>query len=294
MAFNLTMEEQDLANQRVAQLRQNAHQRFMQGRSNFVGSNPNAVSPGERAAFAPPSVQTLALRQHEMDMLKQQGENALGVEKEHSAGLRGQGAEAAGLRGEAERDVARITGETAREVENIRGRNALSVEEQRMLGAENVETIKGETARDVAKTTGEYDVLKQAEANKGEIAKSELKQREYEAALTTKIKQAQIAAGAKVDAATAGKQAKIIGDAMKAGALMGKDTTTVLGELSETYKNDPGMLGAIRAVNGAGTTTASTGRGGPVATGTQKDGDRIETKQGWAVRRGGKWVLESK
>ena len=64
------------------------------------------------------------------------------------------------------------------------------------------------------------------------------------------IKRTIITAGGKADAAKIAGHAKIIGEALRGGSMVGKDPTTVMAELAEQYKNDPEMLQSIQAFGG--------------------------------------------
>lgn len=81
------------------------------------------------------------LRQHELDMLKQEGQNKIGVAHETALGMRGQGAEAAQIRANADTEIAGI--------------NALSQEETAWINAGSAEQIAKNNSESALKTEQE-------------------------------------------------------------------------------------------------------------------------------------------
>ena len=75
-----------------------AHDRFMLRRKNFIESNPGAVSKLEREStldHARRLEERDAMNKHDLEMLKQQGINAVNLEEQHGITLRDQGKSAA-------------------------------------------------------------------------------------------------------------------------------------------------------------------------------------------------------
>lgn len=101
-----------------------------------------------------------------------------------------------------------------------------------------------------AQIQGESEVQKQEAANKGLLAQAEITRQNKANELENKIKQAQINAGGKIDAAKIKSHSDIISKAIYGGALQNKDAGTVLAELAEQYKNDPEMLSSIKSAGG--------------------------------------------
>lgn len=101
MAYISARELQNLRNQRLAEERQAAHQRFMEGRTHFIESNPGAVSRQERAAVTNWQHQQgltgreTALQAHELEMLKEKNAGELAIQREKTVGMREQGLSAA-------------------------------------------------------------------------------------------------------------------------------------------------------------------------------------------------------
>ncbi len=101
MAYISARELQNLRNQRLAEERQAAHQRFMEGRTHFIESNPGAVSRQERAAVTNWQHQQgltgreTALQAHELAMLQEKNAGELAIQQEKTVGMREQGKAAA-------------------------------------------------------------------------------------------------------------------------------------------------------------------------------------------------------
>ena len=141
------------------------------------------------------------LRQHELAMLKQQGENEFKVAKQKRFGMKEQGADAAGLNAEAtkhgwdkqlEMEQVRQKGLTEREkataesnekTEGIRGTNALNVEKERQRGGLAIAQEQGDAAVDVEREKGltaaagavrDEQVLKWKQQHEKELAQMRL------------------------------------------------------------------------------------------------------------------------
>ncbi len=116
MRLNL---EQDALDRRQKRL-DRAHQRRMESRANAIESGLS-VSPQERAEVmrAVGRDEGTKLRAHELNVIGEQGKWNVATEKERSAGLRGQGAEAMQIRADADRYVADQTRLTEVEKANI-------------------------------------------------------------------------------------------------------------------------------------------------------------------------------
>lgn len=169
------------ANNRSADLNQAAHDRFMQRRRNFLERNPNAVSPGEYAATMgfERGKDPTGLRKHELDVLKQQGDNDFRVAEQKRFGMREQGSDAAGLNAEAtkygwdqqlEMEKNRQNGLTEREkmigerTERIAGMEHGTVGPDGNVipgSRERVATIQAETAAQQAELQRQHEIEKQ-------------------------------------------------------------------------------------------------------------------------------------
>lgn len=175
-----------------------AHEQFMARRARFVESNPNAVSPQERASVMQwKNDQGLtgrerALQQHEMDMLKQRGAIDLGVAEQKRLGMREQGSAAA-----------EANGRFSLETEKLRGANALTLAEKEWAGKKEIAEIDAQSRQLGIKAEhgsydengnyrpgsrvlsererGEWSVKQQTEANKGTLAQAEVKRQQQEA-----------------------------------------------------------------------------------------------------------------
>lgn len=95
-----------------------------------------------------------ALQQHELDMLKQEGQNKIGVAHETALGMRGQGTEAAEFGYKGVQDTNKTKLSIAEKQEN-----GLTERENASLEAnQKLETIKGQNALGVAKEQGKAAV----------------------------------------------------------------------------------------------------------------------------------------
>lgn len=208
------------------------------------------------------------LRAHELDMLEKQNKGALDVqmEKTRTAG-----------------EAARQTGLTNIELEKLRGgytdkegvfhpgsqtllerekmQNGLTLAEkqiasqQRIAGMEHGTigedgTVTPGSRERVATITGQSAVQQQTEANKGLAAQAEINRQKQQEQIAAQIQRSIIEAGGKVDAAKIAGHAKIVEQALRNGAIVGKDAATVMAELAEQYKNDPEMLKSIQGYGG--------------------------------------------
>jgi len=223
------------------------------------------------------------LQKHELDMLRQKGENEIGVAEKNAFGMQHQGEFAA----QHNADAARYRADQDVKIADINQKGLTEREKAIAAGSLEVEKTRQAGAKSVAETQGEWNVKQQSEANKGLIAKTEYEWQQKEKQIAADIQKRTIAAGSKVDAAKVAGHAKIISDALKAGALSSKDASTVLAELAEANKNNPELLASITAFAGQNTTPP------PGTQNPPKDGERRQTKQGMAVYRNGKWVLEA-
>lgn len=124
-----------------------AHERHMARRARFIESNPSAVSPQERAGVMQwqhnqgLTGRESALQQHEMDMLKQHGENDRAVAHEKRMGMENQGVEVGKLRyGYTDYDDKYHEGSEER-IARQQGQNALSLAEKEWAGKTEIADI---------------------------------------------------------------------------------------------------------------------------------------------------------
>ena len=208
------------------------------------------------------------LRAHELAMLEKQNKGALDVqmEKTRTAG-----------------EAARQNGLTDIELEKLRGgytdkegvfhpgsqtllerekmQNGLTLAEKKIASQERIAgmehgtigedgTVTPGSRERVATITGQSDVQKQTEANKGLAAQAEINRQMQQEQIAAQIQRSIIAADGKADSAKIAGHAKIVGQALRNGAIVGKDAATVMAELAAQYKNDPEMLKSIQALGG--------------------------------------------
>ena len=211
-----------------------AHERRMARRNRFVESNPNAVSPQERAGIERwrydqgLTGRERDLQRFEMDMLRQRGENDLQVAEQRRFGMKEQGADAAEFnagaskyRTDAEaawrqheadmlKDVEGLKGRNALDLETRRGENALRlaerqgrIENDRFDSNEEIERIKGENA---------FKVEQQRAATAASLAEQEAQRRAAQDARKSRLTNAQRLAEARklVDS----RQAKSLEEAL--------------------------------------------------------------------------------
>ena len=250
-------------NNQIAALTAAARERRLASRSHFVTMNPGAVSPQERASLAQERLtgRESALQQHEMDMLKQHGENDFRVAEQKRLGMKEQGS-----------DAAEANGRWGLEIEKQRGASALTLEERKMAGQKDLAEIDAQSrqlgieaehgsydengnyrpgSRVLSeRERGEWSVKQQTEANKGTLAQAEVKRQQQEAQIAATLQRAAIQSQGKIDAAKIGAYSKEISAAIAAGAQNGKDTSTVLAELKEAHKDDPGFGAALDSLGG--------------------------------------------
>lgn len=236
-------------NNRQRDIASGAHERAMARRRQFIERNPFAVSPFERKAvlgdFQARQDQA-ALREHELEMVGKKNEGAIKVAEHNANGMINQGKSAAeinaGVRGK-EIDAGLKKHEL--EMANRKDIAGIQSETQKSISAgQNQTTLEAERIR------GKSAVEAQAEANKGLLAQSELKQKMEQERLANTLQNTLIKANGKLTADQAKQHTNIITAALRAGAANGKDTATVMAELRETYKNDPDMLKSLGAVSG--------------------------------------------
>lgn len=208
------------------------------------------------------------LRAHELAMLEKQNKGALDVqmEKTRTAG-----------------EAARQTGLTNIELEKLRGgytddkgvfhpgsqtllerekmQNGLTLAEKQIASQERIAGMEHGTigpdgkvtpgSRErVATITGQSAVQQQTEANKGLAAQAEINRQKQQEQIAAQIQRSIIAADGKADAAKIAGHAKIVGEALRNGSMVGKSAATVMAELAAQYKNDPEMLKSIQALGG--------------------------------------------
>lgn len=287
-----------------------AHERRMASRARFIEGNPNAVSPQERAAVMQwqhnqgLTGRESALQQHEMDMLKQRSANDKAVAFERRMGMENQGIEVGKLKyGYTDYNDKYHEGSEERIVKQ-QGKNALDLAEKewakkkeiagidaksRQLGIEAEHGSYDENgnyrpgSRVLSeRERGEWSVKQQTEANKGTLAQAEVKRQQQEAQIAATLQRAAIQSQGKIDAAKIGAYSKEISAAIAAGAQNGKDTGTVLAELKEAHKDDPGWVATHDSLNGG-----QQQQGGEKA----KEGDTKTLSSGTkVVYKNGQWV----
>ena len=129
-------------------------------------------------------------------------------------------------------------------------KGTLTQREKELASQEKIAAGEVQGRKDLANIQGEWSLKTQTEANKAITAKNEIEQQRRRQEIEAKIKQAQISAGAKVDAASTAAHSKMIEAAISAGATQGKDAKTSLAELAEANKDNPALLASIKAVGG--------------------------------------------
>ena len=197
------------------------------------------------------------LRGHEMDMLKQQGENEFRVAEQKRFGMKEQGVKAAEFGANAEikkaeaewgarKDIAQTEAE-AKKYGADRGLTAAELEWGKTGadgtriggGREAVAGIEGKSRVDVAREQAKIA----AEQNEQKRALEEQK-------IVSTIQRAAIQSQGKIDAAKIGAYSKEVSAALQAGGMNGKDTATVLAELREAHKDDPGWNAVLDSLGG--------------------------------------------
>ena len=197
------------------------------------------------------------LRAHELEVLKRQGDNDFRIAEQKRLGMREQGADAAGLNAEA----TKYGWDKQLEVEQERQKGGLTLAEKQIASQERIAGMEHGTigpdgkvtpgSRErVATITGQSDVQQQTEANKGLAAQAEINRQKQQEQIAAQIQRSIIAADGKADAAKIAGHAKIVGEALRNGSMVGKSAATVMAELAAQYKNDPEMLKSIQALGG--------------------------------------------
>lgn len=168
------------------EIRQNAHDRFMKGRRNFIEANPNAVSPQERnlvLGYATDRQRDDARFAHEQNMLDRRAAADVEMARQRAQGMVGQGSEAARANADAtitsaekqwsaQQNIAQSDADARRYIadkglltEQERQKGALAVTKQQGDNSADVEEIRQQGANKVAKTQGNTAVsVAQAEA----------------------------------------------------------------------------------------------------------------------------------
>ena len=197
------------------------------------------------------------LQPHEMRMLQQQGENEFRVAEQKRFGMKEQGMGAAEFGANAEikkaetewgarKDIARTDAE-AKKYGADRGLTAAELEWGKTGadgtriggGREAVAGIEGKSRVDVAREQAKIA----AEQNEQKRALEEQK-------IVATIQRAALQSQGKIDAAKIGAYSKEVSAALQAGGMNGKDTATVLAELREAHKDDPGWNAALDSLGG--------------------------------------------
>lgn len=287
------------ANNRSADLNQAAHDRFMQRRRNFLERNPFAASPGEYAATMgfERGKDPTGLRKHELDVLKQQGDNDFRVAEQKRFGMREQGSDAAGLNADAtkygwdqqlEMEGKRQNGLTEREKMIGERTERIAGMEHGTVGPDG-KVIPGSRER-VATIAGQSAVQQQAEANKGLFARAEIDRQKQERDIAGRLQNTVLKNGAKLNEAQIKSFSGIISKAISSGALVGDDAETSLSKLAKANQNNPELIEAISAFSGNGQPPNSA----PSPSATKIPGysqSRIEElqKRGYAYKDG-KWA----
>ena len=213
-----------------------------------------------------------ALQQHEMNMLKQRGENDKAVAFERRMGMENQGLGVGRLKHGYTDEGGNYHEGSEERIARQQGKNALDLAEKewakkkeiaeldaksRQLGIEAEHGSYDENgnyrpgSRVLSeRERGEWSVKQQTEANKGTLAQAEVKRQQQEAQIAATLQRAAIQSQGKIDAAKIGAYSKEISAAIAAGAQNGKDTGTVLAELKEAHKDDPGWVATLDSLNG--------------------------------------------
>ena len=261
-------------NNQIADLAAAAHERRLASRSHFVTMNPGAVSPQERASLAQERLtgRERALQEHERGMLKDKIAGEVDVAREKRQGMENQGIAVGKLKyGYMDYDDKYHEGSEER-IARQQGQNALSLAEKEWAGKKEIAEIEAKSRKHgieaehgsydengnyrpgsrvlSERERGEWSVKQQTEANKGTLAQAEVKRQQQEAQIAATLQRAAIQSQGKIDAAKIGAYSKEISAAIAAGAQNGKDTGTVLAELKEAHKDDPGWVATLDSLNG--------------------------------------------
>lgn len=261
-------------NNQIADLVAAAHERRLASRSHFVTMNPGAVSPQERASLAQERLtgRERALQDFERGMLGDKIKGEVDVAHEKRMGMENQGVGAAKIRyGYTDDDGTYHEGGEER-IARQQGKNALDLAEKEWAKKKEIADIEAKShqfgieaehgsydekgnyrpgSRVLSeRERGEWSVKQQTEANKGTLAQAEVKRQQQEAQIAATLQRAAIQSQGKIDAAKIGAYSKEISAAIAAGAQNGKDTGTVLAELKEAHKDDPGWVATLDSLNG--------------------------------------------
>ena len=233
-----------------------ARQRRLDSQRMTAIADPGRYAPSVRQE-ALEWQRTGGLRAHELEVLRQQGDNDFRVAQQKRWGMREQGADAAGLNAEA----TKYGWDKQLEMEQERQKGGLTLAEKQIASQERIAGMEHGTigpdgkvtpgSRErVATITGQSAVQQQAEANKGLAAQAEINRQMQQEQIAAGIQRSIIEASGKADAAKIAGHAKIIADALRGGSMVGKDPATVMAELTDQYKNNPEMLQSIQAFGG--------------------------------------------
>lgn len=245
----MTSEEQSWLNNSISERTNDAHRRFMRGRANFIESNPAAVSSWERQSTlgrARELEDREGLRDHELAMLRKQGENDLEVAKQKAWGMQHQGESAAAEN----RQSATHSADKSLEVEQERQRGLTEQERLRADRDRELRMIDGLNSLDLANAHGEWNLKAQQEATKAAQARAEAETSAKARAEAARIQKALIDSGAKIDAAKINAAAKQIATQLGLGK--------TYDDLRTQYADDPEMLKILGAYEGGSATGEGT------------------------------------
>lgn len=197
------------------------------------------------------------LQDFELARLRQQGENELKVAEQKRFGMAEQGMKAAEFGANAEikkaetewgarKDIAQTEAE-AKKYGADRGLTAAELEWGK-TGADGTRIGGGREA--VAGIEGKSRVDAAREQAKIAAEQNEQKRALEEQKIVSTIQRAAIQSQGKIDAAKIGAYSKEVSAALQAGGMNGKDTATVLAELREAHKDDPGWNAVLDSLGG--------------------------------------------
>ncbi len=292
--------------------REQEHQRSMAARQRFADSHAfTAVTQPGRYA---PQVVKAAQAYLDGRGFGQEGERRRQFDAQqetarHEAdmkaqGMENQGAAAARARAQGDKDVAEINTASAQKIKEaeLAASKELAATEAATKrygidaehGKYNADGTVTEGSRErTERIRGEASVESARETAKGMVGKAEAqrlqKQQEWEARAKAQMGRN---ASAYTNAQIRG-MSSIISKAYES-ALTPADREKVTKQLQEQYKDNPlalSLLGTMDAPE-AQPANPQNGTANPQGGNGPKEGDRVQTKEGWAVRRNGKWVLE--
>lgn len=300
------MERESVLRTAEADVYNKARQRRIDSQRLVAIADPGRFSPFERNSLLGidknggaliDRQERAGLRAHELDVLKQQGDNDFRVAEQKRFGMREQGSDAAGLNAEA----TKYGWDQQLEMEKKR-QNGLT-EREKMIG-ERTERIAGMehgtvgpdgkitpgSRERVATITGQSAVQQQAEANKGLFARAEIDRQKQERDIAGRLQNTVLKNGAKLNEAQIKSFSGIISKAISSGALVGDDAETSLSKLAKANQNNPELIEAISAFSGNGQPP----KNAPSPSATKIPGysqSRIEElqKRGYAYKDG-KWA----